>query len=539
MTRQNMLDREHPLRFDTFAFWRGFSSHGLKFAARSNIKISGLGARVIALRPGDQLLAQEISKGKFSFAGATSTGLPHRLFDLAPPTPAWQASLHSLNWLQHFVASGQDLHRIIARLLVEKWSENYMRGLECSVHFRALISLSLATPFLVDSSQTFGTTFFRIVENHIRRVMSLHPANAMDRLLQVISLQYASLAFRTPLSMRDDANASFGELVNKVILPDGGHVSRDPLQLFETLQHVVPMKNAMLANLQPVPQSLSAAIERMIPMLRMLSHGDHGLANFQGAGAVTAGSVHTILETDRVHGRPLLLAPHSGYGRLAHRSGLLIIDVGAPARCNSALAVEFSDGQHRIFSNCGMPPGASLAWQRAASSLAAHNTMEIDGISSSTRNSPFAEVINSPRGSLAKCQNQMAGKAGTITHARDLFLSQDGRDLRGEDSIVPADHGFTLRFHLHPTVRASAIRNGTRIVLVLPNRAAWSFSTRGGTVSLEESVFLGEEAGPRKTQQIVIRRSAQGMSPVKWALRRVERATTVETDPEEAPQLPF
>jgi uncharacterized heparinase superfamily protein len=539
MTRQNMLDREHSLRFDALGFWRGLYGRGLGFALRSNVKISGLGIRLVAPRPGDHHLAREISKGKFNFAGVTLSGLPHRLFDLTPPTPAWQACLHSLSWLTHFVASGQELHRIVARLLVKKWSENYNRGLESGVHCRALISLSLAAHFLVDSSQTYGTEFFGIVESHMRRVLSLRPSNANDRLLQNISLQYASLAFRTPLSMRDDANTSFAESINKVILPDGGHMSRDPLQLVETLLNVIPLRDAMLAHHLPLPKSLSAAIERMVPMLRMLSHGDQCLANFQGAGSVTAGSVRVILETDRVHGRPLLVAPHSGYCRLAQRAGVLIVDVGLPARCNSPLALEFSDGQHRIFSNCGMPLAATPAWQQAASSLAAHNTVEIDGFSSTAQNSPFAEVINSPRGSLAKCQNQIIDNTGEIKHERDLFLSQDGRDLRGEDRVSPTGRGFTLRFHLHPTIKASAIRNGAKIVLVLPNRAAWSFSARGGTVSLEDSVFLGDEVGPRKTQQIVIRCSPPAMSSVKWALRRVERATAPESELSDAPQLPF
>ena len=31
------------------------------------------------------------------------------------------------------------------------------------------------------------------------------------------------------------------------------------------------------------------------------------------------------------------------------------MDTGIPDECNSPLAIEFSDGPHRIFSNCGMP----------------------------------------------------------------------------------------------------------------------------------------------------------------------------------------
>jgi uncharacterized heparinase superfamily protein len=532
-----MLNRGHTLRFNSLAFLRGLTNHGL--ASRPGIKISGLGVRLATLKSGNPALAQEISKGKFYFAATCITGIPPKLFDLAPPNPEWLASLQSLSWLNHFVASGHELHRIIARLLVEKWGGQNTGKFNCTVQSTALISLSLAAHFLVDSSPAFKAPFFAIVEKHIRRVSFLRPDNVTDRLLQIISLQYASLAFRTSLTLRDDANSKFCDVINQVILPDGGHISRDPLQLLETLLNIIPVRDAMMAHHQAVPQPLSAAIERMVPMLRMLCHGDQDLCNFQGSGAARAEKIESIFECDKVYGKPLLLAPHSGYCRLAHRAGLLIVDAGPPAKCNSSLALEFSDGQHRILSNCGMPLAASAAWQRAASSIAAHNTLEVDGFSFDTNNAPRAEVINSPRGSLARCQNHMSGKAGKIIHERNLFLSQDGRDLRGEDKLSTTEHGFTIRFHLHPTLKATSIRNGTKMVLVLPNRAAWAFSARGGTVSLEESIFLGDENGPRKTQQIVIRSSVDKQSPVKWALRRMEKPGPAESEQEEAPQLPF
>jgi uncharacterized heparinase superfamily protein len=539
LTLQNMLDRGHTLRFNALSFLQELASHGLGLTSRHNAKISGLGVKLASLTSGDPALAQEISKGKFSFAGTTVMGLPPNLFDLPPPNPEWLASLHGLTWLNHFVASGQELQRIVARLLVEKWGGRHAVKFNSTVHSNALIALSLSAHFLVDTSSTFKAPFFAIVERKIRRVAALRPATITDRLLQIISLQYASLAFRTPLPLRDDANARFCEVINQVILPDGGHVSRSPRQLLETLLIIIPLRDAMLAHHQVVPQPLSAAIERMVPMLRMLSHGDQGLGLFQGTGATRLGAVKSILERDKVHGRPLLLAPHSGYCRLAHRTAALLVDVGVPAICNSSLALEFSDGQHRIFSNCGMPLAASTAWQTAAAGIAAHNTLEVNGFAFGAKHAPQAEVINSPRGSLARCQNHLSGKAGRITHERNLFLSQDGRDLRGEDKLSSTTHGFTIRFHLHPTVKATSIRNGSKIVLVLPNRAAWNFSARGGIVSLEESVFLGDANGPRKTAQIVIRSGAENQSPVKWALRRMEKSAASETDREDAPQLPF
>ncbi len=55
---------------------------------------------------------------------------------------------------------------------------------------------------------------------------------------------------------------------------------------------------------------------------------------------------------------------------------------------------------------------------------------------------------------------------------------------------------FTIRFHLHPGVKATLTRKETRIVIMLPNKTAWQFNARGGTMSLEDSVFLGDAAWP-------------------------------------------
>jgi uncharacterized heparinase superfamily protein len=534
-----MLDRGHSLRLNNLVLLREWAKLGLRQTTSPKVKIAGLGIKLMPLKSGNPALAQEISKGRFNFAGTCLTGLPAKLFELVPPNPAWANELQSLIWLNHFVAGGQELHRIIARMLVEKWHGLGNRNSNGTVQSMALMSLAIAAHFLVDASPTFKTPFLAIAERQVRRVATIWPCCLDERLLQAIALQYASLAFRTSATLRDDANAKFCDVINQVILPDGGHISRDPLRLLETLLNIIPIRNAMLAQHLAVPQPLSAAIERMVPMLRMVSHGDHDLGNFQGAGPAHAAIIQSILERDKVHGRPLLLAPHSGYCRLAHRSGLLIVDVGPPARCNSSLALEFSDGQHRIFSNCGMPRAATAAWQCAASGIAAHNTLEVEGFSFGTANVPQAEVINSPRGSLVKCQNRVSEKTRTVTHERSLFLSQDGRDLRGEDKLSNTGHAFTIRFHVHPTVKATSIRNGSKIVLVLPNRAAWTFSARGGVVSLEESVFLGDENGPRKTQQIVIRGTAENPSPVKWALRRMEKQAAAGNEHEVAPQLPF
>ena len=368
------------------------------------------------------------------------------------------------------------------------------------VCFQALVALASAAHFLLGPApSSFGNQFYELVEKLIHRVLTMRPSALSDSFWQAVALQYASLAFRGSESLRDQANAKLCAVITEVILPDGGHISRNPQALLEVLLAVIPIRDAMLAKREAVPQALSIAIERMFPMLRMLSHGDRGLGNFQGAGATEMAGIKTLVEHDTIAGRPLLCAPHSGYCRLSHRSGLLIMDTGVPAECNSPLAIEFSDGPHRIFNNCGMPGSVTEDWRRAAADIAAHNTVEIASFESGVKNSPAAEVISSPQGSLINGSNEVSGRSGKVSHQRSVFLSQTGNDLRGEDRISPLTPGpldFTIRFHLHPGVKATLTRKEARIVIMLPNKTAWQFNARGGTMSLEDSVFLGRFRRP-------------------------------------------
>jgi uncharacterized heparinase superfamily protein len=553
-----MLDHGPTQHSTSHSYWQMLSgqgaalmhraSHGLGFGSAKSANVTGLGTRLSVLKPGNPAIAQEMSRGIFSFAGTTVTAKPVDVFDAAPPNAEWVAALHNLSWLQHFVAGGHELHRIVARTMVLKWSTLRRRIRTPTVNFQALLALSSAAHFLVGPSpSSFDMPFFALVEKLIHRTSMAHAATPDGRLWQAVALQYASLAFQGSPALRDQANAKFSDVVDKIILPDGGHVSRNPQRLLEILLAIIPLKHAMTARREAVPQSLSAAIERMFPMLRMLSHGDLGLANFQGTGATDMDCLKAALDQDISAGRPLLKAPYSGYCRLSHQSAILLMDTGIPAECNSPLALEFSDGPHRIFSNCGMPHGAAAAWRKAAADIAAHNTVEVASFESGTQIAPDADVISSPLGSLINAANEISSGARQVSHRRNVFLSQEGDDLRGEDHVVPresrtasaAPFDFTIRFHLHPEVKATLTRKRTRIVIMLPNKSAWQFMARGGAMTLEDSVFLGGSVGPRKTQQIVIRGSTDGAVPVNWALHRVEKPAQTGRATGDMPRLPF
>jgi uncharacterized heparinase superfamily protein len=115
-----------------------------------------------------------------------------------------------------------------------------------------------------------------------------------------------------------------------------------------------------------------------------------------------------------------------------------------------------------------------------------------------------------------------------VLHRRVLMMAQDGSRLDGEDTLSPApgarikgtETDYALRFHLHPTVKASRLSDGRGVMLVLPSRDVWTFEALDDKVEVEDSVFLAGNDGPRRTAQIVIRQDSKNAPSVRWSFVR-------------------
>ena len=58
-----------------------------------------------------------------------------------------------------------------------------------------------------------------------------------------------------------------------------------------------------------------------------------------------------------------------------------------------------------------------------------------------------------------------------------------------------------MHFHLHPSVKATRLTDGHGVLLMMPNKEAWTFSAGDNDVQLEDSVYLagnGDRAAPCK-----------------------------------------
>ena len=118
-------------------------------------------------------------------------------------------------------------------------------------------------------------------------------------------------------------------------------------------------------------------------------------------------------------------------------------------------------------------------------------------------------------------------------HQRTLTLATDGTRLDGEDLFLAADGGalrssqdhYTVRFHLHPLVKATRLTDGHGVLLMMPNKEVWTFSAGDHHILLEDSVYLAGNDGPRRAAQMVIKGQARSAPRVSWSFRNpIQRA---------------
>ena len=189
-------------------------------------------------------------------------------------------------------------------------------------------------------------------------------------------------------------------------------------------------------------------------------------------------------------------------------------------------------------------------------STAAHSTLILDDKSAGTlleegwKTKILGNAVDIEAGPVsAKRKEQDAGawlegthegyRAATgLAHRRRFYVSTEGDDIRGEDSLfVPlgAEHisrdqkPFKIRFHFHPDVRVSLSQDQKSALLVQSGKAGWRFRTDGGPLRVEDSIYLGQGEKPVKAQQIVISGNAYCDSDgetrsnrVRWSFRKLE-----------------
>ncbi len=510
------------------------------------------------LRTADPTLAGEIYAGHMKLAGKLQETHGRSPFELPPPSHAFAVELHGFSWLRHLSAADSELARANARALVSDWIA-LRKGAAAAVAgqpdvaARRMISWLSQTPLLLGGADAaFYRAFVRALASDaalLKRARRAAPSTELKLLIQLALTHYALCSAEADAELRDAA-AGLCRLLDAQVLSDGGHVSRNPQVVIDLLLDLLPLKLAFLWRRIQTPQPIVAAIDRMMPMLRMMRHADGAIALFNGMSATRADFLAAILAQDDAVAPPPTNAPYAGYQRLDRGGAVLIADTApAPrpplAACAHAApcAFEFSADGGRIVVNCGAPPAHRPELASFARVTAAHSTLVVadEGLGRFVRTRAMKAIVgeqfiggarrvalkrgDEAEGSTLELEHDGWRRHG-FAHTRRLALAADGRSLEGEDGLRRTrgrrDVAYALRFHLHPQAKASLAPDGLSVEIRLANRSLWRFEAGGAAIALEESVMFASTEGMRRTEQIVVQGETASRPQIAWSFRRME-----------------
>ena len=529
--------------------------HAFRLKGRFPLKLLGVPTDPV---PGDTRAGTAIRAGHFLHRGLK---LPLGELDFAAlgVAPAFADYLHSFAWLRDLAATGTRADGApIAEAVVRHWLGTHGEAVS-EPAWRAdntgwrILFWAAHAPLILSSSDL---VYRSAVLNHLARA-ARHLDRVADKtrpgtgqMVAWVGIVAASLLMPGGEPRQVFGEAGLRKVLETSFYADGGNISRSPQAQLDAIMALSMLAHIYDMRRMEVPPFVQEVLARAVPALLGLLHSDGGMGSWQGSGATSAAQVQAIVAASGVRARPLKQARDWGYQRLVANRAVLLADAAPPpiarvteAGCASTLAFELSDGDERIVVNCG---GAALTGAtipadlaRGLRTTAAHSTLTI-GDSNSTAILPggalgkgVTEVEldrrETPQGSRLEMSHDGYARRHGLIHRRLLILSPNGRELRGEDMLLPAprtrrkgDKGFTIRFHLGANVSASLTADSLGALLRVGGGPLWQFRTSEGSLEIEESLWVDGEGRPHPAEQLVVTGIAPaGGVSVGWIFKHI------------------
>lgn len=525
---------------------------------------------------GDAPKGETILKGHFIFANQLlDIGRQGNPWPVAAPSERFAFWLHSFDWLWDLGMIGSREAGIKACQLIDQWItiygdwnayawENDILANRLYVWLANWSSI-LSSDRLEVSGQARRNNVFR----QIKRLKSTYKSTpaGIPKLKAAAVITLAGL-FR-PDKAYDYLNRGLDwldEQIHQQILPDGGHISRNPMDCVEALEILTLLDQALEKRGQEGSPSIGRALERLRHIIPFFQFPDGGLAAFNGSGKGDPKFINKLLKFSKTTASPFGYCPHTGYQRIHLNDTVILADTGEtspyPHDKNAHLAplsFEMATKGGRLIVNCGWSPEQPLSWRDSMRLTAAHSSLTLNDMSAGElvgtglQGKLFSNHIGTDVNKVDSTRREQtegvwleishsgyASRSG-LTHRRRLYVHESGNDVRGEDSLLvpigatPKSRNalpFDIRFHLHPSVKATLAQDLHSALLIQPGQIGWRFRTDGGPIRIEESIYLAEGDKPLKSEQLIISGSAfadgDGESKsnrVRWSVRRLEMTT--------------
>ncbi|MGE5721966.1 MAG: heparinase II/III family protein [Sphingomonadales bacterium] len=474
-------------------------------------------------------------------------------------SPSFADYLHSFEWLRDLAAAAtREKGARLAEKIVRHWLDAYAAARTDDATWRPdlwgrrILFWTAYAPYVLSSRDpAYRSVLLNALSRgarHLERTAD-KARQGLPRLRAWAGVIASAVVVQSGPTRLGRGETGFARTLDASLHDDGGLTSRSPIEQLGLVELLGQLRTIYYAGRRDMPERLQEALPAAVSALLGVTLGDEALSSWQGGNMLSKRRVAAAVEASGVEARPLRQARGWGYQRLACRTSVAVLD-GAPppamrafaGGCASTLAFEFSDGAERVIVNCGGAGSWTGALPAELAHLlrytAAHSTLTLGDRNSTAilqdgtlgKGVTQVELSRDETGGISRVEASHDGyvRRFGLLHERELILSADGRELRGEDNLLPQGRKrrsepvpFAVRFHLAPPVEVTSTADGQGALLRLRGGSAWQFKCRGGALGIEESLWIDGMGRAHRTAQLVVAgESPPGGMGISWQLRR-------------------
>jgi uncharacterized heparinase superfamily protein len=506
--------------------------------------------------PGDRARGEALFSGRFE-VGTEALALAELDFSALGGTGAIAEQLQGFAWLRDLAAAAsREKGARLAEGIVSRWLHAHgTRADEAwAPHLwgeRILFWTAYAPYILSSSDGGYRSALLNTLARGARHV----EANAdkapqgLKRITAWCGVVAAGLLVQGGVARVARGEAGLARALAGAQFDDGGLVSRSPFEQVLLVDRLGLLRACYFAAKQTIPDGTEAAAAAALAALHGVTLGDGALSSWQGCNPGEASRLTALIEGCGLRARPLRQARGWGYQRLSALGTIVVLDAAPPPAPKiaaqgsaSTLAFEMSDGGQRLVVNCGgpgpLPSDLSDELINGLRTTAAHSTLVLADTNSTNiladgslgRGVEDVAIDRTEDNDASRLEASHDGyvRAFSMVHKRSLMLGNDGKELRGADQLqakgrkkIRGSTGYAVRFHLAPGVEATTTADGMGAILRSRGAPPWNFRCRGGSLTIEESLWIDGRGRPQPILQLAVTGEISALGgEIGWQVRR-------------------
>jgi len=442
----------------------------------------------------------------------------------------WAFQVNSFAWLRDLNEVNSNSARVCARNLIRSWmsensrwsEENWNMGI---IGKRLFFMLSCYDFYGSSADNEFKEkvmlSMYKQEKHMLYNIKKEKNIGTYDYLQAVKGLLFANIFFPGQKKYLDYNLLLFKKSLDKQMLSDGCHISRNSFISFKILRSLLDIDYILRNSHNDVPDFLNIYIRNITKFIKSISYKDGKLPLFNGSFEYSEAKISDVMNKLSFRVKTENSFPISGYERISEGKTNILISTATDSSENRHYGVGSFEMQHdkkRILVNCGAFVYKEK-WRQALQNTNAHSVMTVENDNNIASKSKVTRRNNKNSTSIV-IENDGYEKSKI---SRKILVSDDGRSIMGSDMLESSSKkDIVIRFHLHPDVSASLIKNGKSVLLKVGKSSGWMFKSSNMELSLEEGVYFGRGSVPQQTKQIILKKKiTKEDNVVSWVLEKI------------------